>query len=188
MIDIVFSLMSDIFWGLLSGFIAGVVSVVFYNWYNNKHHTPVIEISDKLIETKKEGNPALAIKIINKTKKELSDIKLEVYGIKNLSPNNQIPLIERSLIAKRELLEIAKFDKKDKNADYAYRVKIDKKDGDIIKEVKKYKQIKISIRMNCPHYGTYNVESLTYEVKRDILDDSYSFNTGESKDCSKSIH
>ncbi len=138
----------DFFLNLLSGgIIGGIASFIASNFFlkhNNNKNRPSIEISDKLIETlRDDGTPALLIKVINKTDKDIADIIFEVEGINNLSPA-----------------------------------------GSIVQECKKYETIRISIKASCPYYGTSVITSKEYSNSEDILNNTHSFNTGNSLSCS----
>ncbi len=96
----------DFFLNLLSGgIIGGIASFIASNFFlkhNNNKNRPSIEISDKLIETlRDDGTPALLIKVINKTDKDIADIIFEVEGINNLSPAGSIPLLNLTLLGRR---------------------------------------------------------------------------------------
>ncbi len=119
------------------------------------------------------------IKIINKIDKDISDIILEVDGVKNLSPKGSIPLFNLTSLARRKILYIKEFNKCDTNALYAHRTKLFN-DSNIIEESKKYEKIRVSIRITCPYYNTSLIVSKDYDVKQDILSPKHRFNTGDT--------
>ena len=153
--------------------------------HNNTNHRPTIKISDKLIETTRDdGTPALIIKVINETDQDIADVVFEVEGINNLSPAGSIPLLNLTLLGRREILYIQKFNINDTNAHYAHRTKLFSNDGDIIAKCKNFETIRVSIRATCPYYGTSVISSREYNHSEDILNSNHSFNTGNSLSCS----
>lgn len=171
--------------GGIVGVFASFVASIYFLKHNNKNHRPVIRISDKLIKTERDdGTPALIIKVINETDQDIADVIFEVEGVNNLSPAGSIPLLNLTLLGRREILYIQKFDKNDTNAHYAHRTKLFKTSGNIIQECEKYEVIRVSIRATCPYYGTSVITSKDYNSSDDILNKNHSFNTGNSLSCS----
>ena len=72
----------------------------------------------------------------------------------------------------------------DTNAHYAHRTKLFKTNGNIVQECKKYETIRVSIKASCPYYGTSVITSKEYSNSEDILNNTHSFNTGNSLSCS----
>ena len=182
-------IVTDFFLNLLSGgIVGGVASFVastYFLKHNNINHRPSIKISDKLIKTTRDdGTPALLIKVINETDEDIADIVFEVEGINNLSPAGSIPLLNLTLLGRREILYIQKFNDNDTNAHYAHRTKLFKKDDNIIEESAKYETIRVSIRATCPYYGTSVITSRDYNFTEDVLSERHTFNTGNSLSCS----
>lgn len=182
--------MADGFWlnllsGGLVGGIASFVSSVFFLKHNNKNHRPIIEISDKLIDSKRDdGTSSLLIKVINKTDQDISDLIFEIEGIINLAPIGSIPLLKLKLLGRREIMYVQKFDKNDTNAHYAHQAKLFSSEFDIVTESKKFERIRVSIRASCPYYGTSVISFKEYICTQDLLSDKHTFNTGNSLSCS----
>lgn len=166
--------------GIVGGFASYVASVYFLK-NNNKNHRPVIEISDKLIKTTRpDGTPALSVKIINKTDKDIADVMFEIEGVKNMAPMGSIPLYDLTLLGKRTIMFVKEYEENDTSAHYAHRVNLYQCNGNIIDECSKYQYIRVSLRASCPYYGTSVILSQNYDVENDILNSNYSFNTGNS--------
>ena len=171
------------------GIVGGVASFIaskYFLEHNNKAHRPNIAMSDKVIQTKREdGTPAILLKVINHTDKDISKIVFDVEGIKNLSPSGSIPLYQLTHITRREILYIKEYNKNDSNAHYAHRTRLFIKNGNIIEKCKPFETIRISVYAECPYYGTSTVVSQDFDVKKDILETSHHFNTGDSLSCSQ---
>lgn len=181
--------MTSFFLNLLSGGIVGAIASFVASKYflehNNQVNKPKIQISDKLIETTREdGTPALQIKIINKTNQDIANVIFEVDGMDNLSPTGSIPLYRYTRIGRREVLYIKKYNNSDTDAHYAHRTNLINEKNDILIEYKRYTTIQISIKVECPYYGTAFVTSKIYKRDEDILNNKHSFNTGDSLSCS----
>lgn len=171
---------STISGGIIGGFASYIASIKFME-NNNKNHRPIIDVSDKLIQSSRvDGTPSLVIKVINKTDQDIADVRFEIEGVKNLSPAGHIPLLNLVLLGKRDILYIKRFDKDDNDAHFAHRTNLFKENGDILSECSKYEKIRVSIKTICPYYGTSLVLSKDYDVIGDILGSNYSFNTGNS--------
>ncbi|SFV66682.1 hypothetical protein MNB_SM-5-598 [hydrothermal vent metagenome] len=181
---------ADFFINVVSGGVVGglasFIASKYFLEHNNKVHRPNIAMSDKVIKTNREdGTPALLLKVINRTDKDISKIVFDVEGIKNLSPSGSIPLYQLTHIARREILYIKEYNKNDSNAHYAHRTRLFITDGDILEKCKTFEIIRISVYAECPYYGTSTVLSKDYNVKEDILSEQYHFNTGDSLSCSQ---
>lgn len=177
-------LISTISGGIIGGFSSYIASIKFME-NNNKNHRPVIEVSDKLIKSaRSDGTPSLLVKVINKTDQDIADVIFEIEGVKNLSPAGHIPLLNLTLLGRRDILYIKKFDSNDTDAHYAHRTNLFKKDGNIIDDCDQYEMIRVSIKAICPYYGTSVVFSRDYDVRNDILNTNFSFNTGNSLEIS----
>ena len=177
----------SLFIGGLIGFIASIAGTVSYGYFNNKKNLPIIEISSNLIKSKNnKGLPSLTVKLLNKTTQDVSDIVIEVKGFDNLAPKGSIPLLNFTLLGKKEILYISKFNKNDKKYHYAHQIMLSATidQDDIINQASSYSDIRVSVRVSCPYYNTSSVTSIDY-IKDSILNDKHSFNTGNSLDTSK---
>ena len=182
MTEVISEVIPSIVIGIFASFIA---SKIFLR-HNNKNNNPLIEISDKLIKSKRiSGENSLKIKLINKTKQDLVDINITLEGFENLSPEGHIPLISLLHITNRKLIYIKKFNIKDKNAEYAHRTNLFIQNNNILQEVLQHKKLRISITAHCPYYNTSTILTKDYNIKNDILSNSYSFNTGDSLSATK---
>lgn len=170
----------------ISGGVIGAITSYFaskqFQKINSSKNNPKIEMSNKIIEHKRtiEGlENSIQLKLINKTDKDIANIRIEIDGFENLAPDDSIPLLRLTLLGKRELLCIKKYDKSDNiHFHNAHRINIFKINGDIVKDIKKYEWIRISIHANCPFYNTSAIISKDYKVETCLLDNNYTFNTG----------
>lgn len=177
----------SLFIGGFIGFVASIAATAFYVYFNNKKNLPIIEISSSLIKTKNnKGRPSLMVKLLNRTTQDVSDIIIEVKGFENLTPEESIPLLDFTLLGKKEILYISKFDKNDKDYHYAHQIRLSAttiKDN-ITEQASNYSHIRVSVRVSCPYYNTSSVTSIDY-TKNNVLDNKHAFNTGNSLDISK---
>jgi len=130
--------LSNIFVGVLSGIIGAVIYRIMS--YNAK---PIMEICGYIIKSFNSKNtPVLRVKIINKNKTELADVKVKLYGINynDAQKRHQI----RTFIAKRELDFIPKFNKKDKQCNYVYQTAL--KSQNIHKEIEQFKELLLVVK------------------------------------------
>lgn len=177
---------ADFLISTISGGVVGVAASYFaskqFQKVNSSKNNPKIEMSNKIIEHKRtiEGlEESIQLKLINKTNQDISDIRIDVEGFKNLAPDDSIPLLQLIFLGKRELLCIKKFDKNDNKFFHnAHRINIFKANGNIIEDIKKYEWIRISIHANCPFYNTSTIISKDYKVETCLLDRNHTFNTG----------
>lgn len=176
-------LISTLSGGIIGGLASYVASKQFQKINSNKNK-PKIEVSNQLIETVRTGEQnkkAIQIKLLNKTDQDLSDIRIEIEGFKNLAPEGSIPLLLLTKITKREILSIKKYDKNDdKYFHNAHRINLFVNNGDIIEEIKKFESIRISIHADCPFYNTSAIISKDYNVETCLLDRNHTFNTGNN--------
>ncbi|WP_141048212.1 hypothetical protein [Aliarcobacter cryaerophilus] len=176
-------LISTLSGGIIGGLASYVASRQFQKVNSNKNK-PQIEVSNQLIEAVRFGEQdkkVIQIKLLNKTDQDLSDIRIELEGFKNLAPEGSIPLLLLTRITKREILSIKKYDKKDDiHFHNAHRINLFVDNGDIIEEIGKFESIRISIHANCPFYNTSAIISKDYKVKTCLLDKNHTFNTGNN--------
>lgn len=180
--------LEDFLISTISGGIIGAVASYFaskqFQKINSSKNNPKIEMSNKIIEHKRtiEGlEESIQLKLINKTDQDISDVRIEVEGFKNLAPEDSIPLLQFTFLGKREILYIKKLDRNDNKFFHnAHRINIFKNNGNIIDDVKKYEWIRISIHANCPFYNTSTVISKDYKVETCLLDKNHTFNTGNN--------
>ncbi|SMM97705.1 hypothetical protein SPONN_586 [uncultured Candidatus Thioglobus sp.] len=166
---------------IIIGVVASFIASKMFLAHNNKRNNPIIKISDKLIHSQRiDGTASLNIKLINKTKQDITDISITLEGFDNSSPQGHIPLLRLFHISSRNLIYIKKFNVNDANAEYAHRTHLFVKNSDIQKEILKHKNLRISITANCPYYGTATILTKDYNTQDDILEDTYHFNTGDS--------
>ena len=105
--------------GVLSSFVASIIFLLCLSKIK-----PNIVISDKIAKNKDStGNINYKIKFINTTSRSIINVKAELKIITltampggMIEQNKTIPLINN------EIMQISKFDLKDKNAEYAYRL------------------------------------------------------------------
>jgi len=103
----VLNIFISFFVGIFASFIA---SKIFLN-QNNKNNQPQIDISNSLIEAKKLDNTkCIQFKLVNLTDQDLIDVEVNLFGIKNQSPNKNIPIITNTEISKRSVAYISKLD------------------------------------------------------------------------------
>jgi hypothetical protein len=84
---------------------------------------PKVSISNTITKGKsRDGRDIYRIKIINKTRQPIVDIKAQLHVLTNFQTHNG-DIFKAKLIklVQSEPLTIAGFDKKDRDADYAYR-------------------------------------------------------------------
>ena len=101
-----------------------------------------------------------------------------------MSPEGSIPLFRVRRIGSRNIMFVKRYDKNDTKTNYAHRSNLINLEKDIITECQKFDTIQVSIKAECPYYGTSFVTSKEYNKNEDILNSSYSFNTGDSLSCS----
>ena len=106
--------------GVLSSFVASFIFLLFL-----ARIRPNIIISDKIAKNIDSitGNVTYIIKLINKTHRPIINVKVQLKLISlTAMPGGIIEKNKRIPLRISEIMEISKFDLKDKNAEYAYRL------------------------------------------------------------------
>jgi hypothetical protein len=105
--------------GVLSSFVASLLFLFFLTGVR-----PNIVISDQIAKSKSSttGELVYIIKVINKTKRPIIDIKAQLHLINLVvMPGGVIRNTNKIELKTSEIMEISKFDFEDKMANYAYR-------------------------------------------------------------------
>lgn len=104
--------------GVLSSAVASLIFLLFLNRIR-----PKIIISDQIARGKStKGNIIYRIKVINKTSRSIMDIKATLHRVRTVVvPGGTIPKVKEIPLKRSEIMELPKFDPKDKEANYAYR-------------------------------------------------------------------
>lgn len=104
--------------GVLSSFVASLIFLLFLTRVR-----PKIEISDKIAKSvSPTGEPIYRIKIINKTRRSIINVKAELQLVTpTVTPGGIIQKTKTIPLKRSEIMEISKFDLKDKTAGYAFR-------------------------------------------------------------------
>ncbi|MCD4783177.1 MAG: hypothetical protein K8T10_05015 [Candidatus Eremiobacteraeota bacterium] len=109
--------------GVLSSFVASLIFLLFLTRVR-----PNIVISNQIAKSKslKTGELVYIIRIINKTKRPIIDIKAQLHLINLVvMPGGVIKNTKIIALKTSEIMEISKFDSKDKMWNYAYRFIVD---------------------------------------------------------------
>ncbi len=181
--------MGDFILNILSGGIVGAIASYVASKYfqktNNEKNQPKIKLSKCLIENTRsyDKKPAIAFKLINYTDKDISNVVIQLEGLKNLAPADSIPLIRLKEVAAKEILYIHKYDKKDKFYYHNAHQILLTNNNNIIDDIKEFDAVRISVFATCPYYGTTAIISNDYSIPARLLGSSYSFNTGNSTDA-----
>lgn len=106
--------------GVLSSFVASLIFLIFLTRIR-----PNIIISDKIAKNTESitGDVTYKIKLINKTPRSIMNVKAQLKLVSLTAMPGGI--IEENItipLKINEIMEIPKFDLKDKNAEYAYRL------------------------------------------------------------------
>jgi hypothetical protein len=117
---------------------------------------------------------------VNLTDQDLIDVSVSIVGIKNQSPDKNIPIITNEEITQRFISYISKFE--DNSTEYLHAVRINLFTDDILNIINEYKELEIIVRSHCPFYGTSNITRKTYKNSKNgnVLNNSHKFNTGNS--------
>lgn len=144
----------DILGSILTGIVAGVIaSIVFYFFvYKIK---PKILVADKACIRDQGNDIILTVKVVNKTKSMLTNIKYSLY-IETEYPDHIIEAREIEP-CKSRLSVIDKYNKKDENAGYAVRLSY-KIDPETLQEENVYLSFVI--------YGNHNISNTSSYVKK----------------------
>jgi len=104
--------------GVLSSLGASIIFLFFLTRIR-----PRLDISDQIAKTvTSNGETIYRIKIINKTRVPIMNIKAQLHIMTPTTVPSGIIYISQNIPLQRsELMELSKFDKKDKTASYAYR-------------------------------------------------------------------
>lgn len=167
------------FSNVLTGFLASFLVILFL--YSLR---PRIEISKEISEQDYEsGAPTYGFKMINKTRYPIFDVQvtLEIVTPKNV-PGGQILSTERLTLIKDKFIYVKKFNKSDRDAHYAFRVRTTDKLRDIWKTQSQY--LRISVLARHEMSGFYRVFQQSYFTKDDIIKGSHKY--GINLDIQKS--
>lgn len=109
----------DLFYSVLTGLISSLLMLFFL--YRLR---PNLKISDEISERVVNGEKVYGFKIINRSMFPILDVNIKIEKISPSSvPGGQIYNAEIVPLVQGHFLLIGKFDKKDENANYAFRVR-----------------------------------------------------------------
>jgi hypothetical protein len=181
--------MGDFILNILSGGIVGgfasYVASKYFQKKNNEKNQPKLTISNCLIEKSRsyDNKPAVSFKLINYTDQDISNVIIELEGLEDLAPSDSIPLLRLKKLATKEILYIRKFDSNDSEYFHNAHQILLTNDNDLISDVKQFDFVRISVFATCPYYGTTAIVSNDFKISTKLLNNSYSFNTGNSIDA-----
>ena len=154
--------------GVISGLLA---SLIFYTFL--RALKPNIVISDKIA---KSGDRFL-IKIVNKANRDAIDIRAELLLMTPITvPGGIVWKRERLSLRPEYLMILPKYDKKDKDAKYAFRFSTEENLFEICNKPQQYLSFKIIAKDEVSGFGKVFIQK--YYTEKDILEGSFEF--GES--------
>ena len=154
--------------GVLSGLLA---SLIFY--ISLRAIKPNIIISNKIAKT----GDKFVIKVVNKSKRDAIDIKAEFLLMSPVSvPNGIIWRRKRIFLKTDYLMILPQYDKKDKDANYAFRFTTQENLFEIWEKEHQYLVFKLIAKDEVSGFGKVFVQK--YYTKKDIIEGSFEF--GES--------
>lgn len=161
--------------GILSSFLASIIFLLFLTRVR-----PNIVISDKIAKSisSKTNNTVYIIKVVNKTGRSIIDIKAELHLINLvIMPGGILKNTQKITLKNSELMEIAKIDLKDKEADLGDYRFITYEDIEEIWDNNKFLRFKISAKDSLS--GFSRVFTKNYHVKRNSIKEG-KFEVGNS--------
>ena len=162
----------DIFLSISTGFIGSLLVVLFL--YSLR---PRIEISHEVSERISESGPSYGFKMINKTPYSIFDVQIIVELITPKSvPGGQIISTDKLQLTNGKFFVVQKFDKADKEARYAFRVRT----SDNIRAlwVADSQYLRISVVGRHALSGFYGVFQQSFFTKADIKVGSHQYGLG----------
>jgi len=106
---------------IITGVLSGVASSALFLWLSFSYFKPKIEISPHLA-VNEEGSdaPYIEIKFINKTSRALNDVRVELLFSETKNAGRGT-LYSHTEFINKEVYHVAPYNKKDKDARYAFR-------------------------------------------------------------------
>lgn len=151
--------------GVSSSAVASLIFLLFLSRIR-----PKIIISDQIAkQTSIKGSISYRIRVMNKTHRSIMDIKAQLHRVTLiLVPGGTIPKVRKIPLKTSEIMELPKFDPRDKEANYAYRFvtyeNIEEIWGD---DTKSYLRFKIYAKDSLSGFG--KVFTKNYHTKRDSI-------------------
>ena len=107
---------------IITGVLSGIAASALFLWFSFSYFKPKIEISPNLaVHESGSDAPYIEVKFINLTPRDLNDVKVEVLKSEIRNVNGGRSIIHYEL-SQRDIYHVSSFDKKDKDARYAFRV------------------------------------------------------------------
>lgn len=161
--------------GVLSSFVASLIFLLFLTRVR-----PNIVISDQIAKSRstKTGELVYIIKIINKTKRPIIDIKVQLHLINLVvMPGGVIRNTNKIALKSSEIMEISKFDLNDKMGNYAYRFIVNENIEKIGENSNSFLRFKISAKDSLS--GFIRVFTKNYHTKINSIQEG-KFEAGNS--------
>lgn len=161
--------------GVLSSAVACLIFLLFLSRIR-----PKIIISDQIAKEKSiKGSIAYRIRVINKTHRPIMDIKAQLHRVTLIVvPGGTIPKVKEIPLKRSEIMELPKFDPRDKEANYAYRFvtyeNVEEIWGD---DTKSYLRFRIYAKDSLSGFGKVFIKN--YHTKRNSIKEG-SFKVGNS--------
>ncbi len=154
--------------GVLSSLLASLIFLFFLRLMR-----PKIVISDKIAKT----GDRFVIKVVNKSRRDAVDIKVEFLLMTPVSVPNGIILRRRPILLKRDyLMVLPRYDKRDKDASYAFRFTTQENLLEIWNKEHQYLLFRLMAKDELSGFG--KVFNQKFYTKKDIMEGSFEF--GES--------
>lgn len=162
----------DIFLSVSTGFLGSILVVLFL--YSLRPH---VEISHEVSEQAGESAPSFGFKMINKTSYPLFDVEiiLELVTPKSV-PGGQILSTEKLALSNGRFFIVQKFDKADKEAKFAFRVRTMEDIRGLWTADSQY--LRISVVGRHALSGFYGVFQHSYFTRGDIKVGSHQYGAG----------
>lgn len=155
--------------GVLSSLVASIIFLLFLTRLR-----PKIEISDQISKSvSSSGKTIYRIKIINRTRVPIINVKAQLHRmIPNTVPGGIIYISKEITFQRHEIMELSKFDKKDKTASYAYRFR----SYDVLEDLwQDDTQAYLRFRI----YATHSVSGFSRVFRKDYFTKRNTIITGE---------
>ena len=115
--------MIDYIVAIIIGVLSSIVASLMFLLFISRRLRPKIVISTQIAKGKGlKGEMVYRVKVINKTGRSIMNIKAQLFLVKpSVRPGGITPTAKEIPIAKGEIMELLKFDLKDKDNNHAFR-------------------------------------------------------------------
>ncbi|MBY6106261.1 hypothetical protein KUW19_07115 [Ferrimonas balearica] len=106
---------------IITGVVSGVAASALFLWFSFSYLKPKVEISPHLaVNEEGSKSPYIEIKFLNRASRALNDVRVELL-FSELRNAGGGTLFHHTELISRKVYHVAPYDKKDKDARYAFR-------------------------------------------------------------------